>query len=75
MVVVAQVLLQRVTLTPAALGKLIGLLQCSADSLSKSSKFAKLLMELCKSPHDQEMVSARICSVLTATTTAGIILL
>lgn len=58
MVVVAMALLQKkVTVTSSSLGKLVGLLQGSAKVLSKSSKFAKLIMELCKSQQYQEMVS------------------
>ena len=43
-------------LDEAAMNTLVATLQRNAASLSKSSKFAKLVMELCKSSHDQVLV-------------------
>lgn len=46
-----------VPITEASVGRLIGTLQKNATILCKSSKFAKLVIEICKSPQHQAMVS------------------
>ena len=47
---------QKVSLASPSVARLVGLLQQSAEGLSKSSKFAKLVMELCKSQQYKELV-------------------
>ncbi len=51
---------QKVTLTPQSVSSLIGSLQRSSTNLHKSSKFAKLMVELCKSQLYKELVSPKI---------------
>ena len=59
MALVALTLFQRgVSVTEATVGQLVATLQRNAAALHKSSKFAKLVMELCKSPHYRPLVSS-----------------
>ena len=65
MTLVALTLLKKkVSLNEASTGRLVNLLQRNAEPLSKSSKFAKLIMELCKSLQYQKMVFCINCYVL-----------
>lgn len=58
---VALTLLKKgVTITEVSVGKLIRTLQKNAATLCKSSKFAKLVIEVCKSTQDQAMVRATV---------------
>jgi hypothetical protein len=53
------------TTTEASLVKLIGTLQWNATVLCKSSKFAKLVIEICKSSQHQAMVREKRSALIT----------